>query len=665
MRRVTIGLIATLLTGTGLRAQDPARRPMTVDDALNMVRVQNVTMSPDGAWVFYSQSELDWDDNKRNEEHYLVATDGGEAIHFIGDGGGSAFRFSPDGEHLSFLRSVDDDRQIFRISLSGGEARQLTDHHNGIVSYRWSPDGSEIFFTADEAMSDEEQEEYDAGADAFYVREGPNGRERGSWRNLWVFSLSSREEARLTDEELVVRAFDVSPDGSRVVFAAVRQDLDNYFYLSELYLVDTPSGQVVRLTDNNASESNPLWAPDGRTIAYHAPSDGEFDLTHGFVWIMDVDTGEKRKLEGQRQGQISSLAWMPDGESLLFSETRRTNRNLYRIDAATGQVTDITNVTGSLRVLAFSEDRTQMVYSFSDFETPSDLYVSSVEDLSPVRLTHANPWIDEEIMLARAEIVRWMSKDGTEIEGVFYRPVESPEGSETPLILDIHGGPPGHFANEFRSDFHVFAGLGYASLGPNIRGSDSYGDDLLTALMGDVGGGEYEDLMTGIDYLIEERNVDPERLGLRGWSWGGILGSWVITRTDRFKAASLGAMVGSWTAETGPGLSYDLRVHYIGGAHWINPEEWRRVSSLWYVGNVTTATLLLHGERDQVSTPQQSLMFFTALKDIGKAPVRYVSFPREPHGFREPRHQRVRDIEEIKWMQKYVMGIDWKPWERR
>jgi dipeptidyl aminopeptidase/acylaminoacyl peptidase len=429
--------------------------------------------------------------------------------------------------------------------------------------------------------------------------------------------------------------------------------------------VDTPSGQVVRLTDNKASESNPLWAPDGRTIAYHAPSDGEFDLTHGFVWIMDVDTGEKRKLEGQRQGQISSLAWMPDGESLLFSQTRRTNRNLHRIDAATGQVTDITNVTGSLRVLAFSEDRTRMVYSFSDFETPSDLYVSSVEDLSPVRLTHANPWIDEEIMLAKAEIVRWMSKDGTEIEGVFYRPVDSPEGSETPLILDIHGGPPGHFANEFRSDFHVFAGLGYASLGPNIRGSDSYGDNLLTALMGDVGGGEYEDLMTGIDYVIEERNVDPERLGLRGWSWGGILGSWVITRTDRFKAASLGAMVGSWTAETGPGLSYHLRVHYIGGAHWINPEEWRRVSSLWYVGNVTTATLLLHGERDQVSTPQQSLMFFTALKDIGKAAVRYVSFPREPHGFREPRHQRMRDIEEIKWMQKYVMGIDWKPWERR
>jgi dipeptidyl aminopeptidase/acylaminoacyl peptidase len=677
LKKITFGLIASLLaglltgflgdflTGATLAAQDVVRRPMTVDDALNMVRLQNVTMSPDGAWVFFSQSELDWDDNSRNQEHYLIAADGGEAIHFIGNAGGSAFQFSPEGEHLSFLRSVDDQQQIFRMSLSGGEARQLTDHRGGVVSYRWSSDGSEIFFTADEAMSDEDQEEYDAGADAFYVREGPNGREPGSWRNLWVFNLASREEARLTDGELVVDDFDVSSDGRRVVFAATRQDLSNYFYLSELYLVDTRSREVVRLTDNNAAEGNVLWAPDGRTIAYHAPSDGEFDLTHGFVWVMNVDTGEKRRLEGQSQGQISALTWMPDGKSLLFNETRRTNRNLYRIDVATGRSTDITDITGSLRVLGFSEDRTRMVYSFSDFETPGDLHVSSVEDLSPVRLTHANPWIEEEITLAKAEIVRWASRDGMEIEGVFYLPLDAPEGSGTPLILDIHGGPPGHFANEFQSDFHVFAGLGYASFGPNIRGSDSYGDDLLTALMGDVGGGEYEDVMTGVDYLIEERHVDPERLGLRGWSWGGILGSWVITRTDRFKAASLGAMVGSWTAETGPGLSYDLRVHYIGGAHWINPEEWRRVSSLWYVGNVTTATLLLHGERDQVSTPQQSLMFFTALKDIGKAPVRYVSFPREPHGFREPRHQRMRDIEEIKWMQKYVMGIDWKPWERR
>jgi len=643
---------------------------MTVDDSLDMVRIENVLMSPDGRWVFYSASELDWDENKREQKHYLVPADGGDAIPFIGRAGGSAFQFSPNGEYLSFLRSVDGKLQIFRMRMSGGEASKLTNHGSDIISYKWSGDVSKIFFTADEARSEEEQKEHDKGADAFYVREGANGREEGRWRNLWVFDLSSMKETRLTDEELVISEFDVSPDGSRVVFAAMRQDLENYFFLSELYLVDALERQVVRLTENNAPEDSVLWAPDGKTFAYHAPSDGDYDLTHGFLWIQNPDTGEKRKLPGQNQGGIGSLTWTADGKSLLFNENRRTNSNLYRIDTATGAITDITSVTGTLRALAFSKDRTRMVYSFSDFETPSDLFVSSVEELKPLRLTNANPWIAEEILLAKAETVRFKSKDGMEIEGVFYRPRNEQPGDDQdeakiPLILHIHGGPPGHYANRFRPSFHIFAGLGYASLGANIRGSDSYGDALLTALMGDVGGGEYDDVMSGVDYLIEERDVDPERLGVRGWSWGGILGSWVITQTDRFKAASLGAMVGSWTAESGPGLSFDLKLHYIGGAHWINPEQWRKVSSLWYVKNVTTPTLLLHGERDLVSTPNQAMMFFTALKDIGKTPVRYVSFPREPHGFREPRHQRTRDIEEIKWMQKYVMGVDWKPWERK
>ena len=665
MRRFFFLLAANLFFAASLFAQGLAHRPMTVDDALSMIRIADVLMSADGEWVFFSKSGLEWDENKRKKKYYMIPAGGGEAIQFIGDAGGESFQFSPDGKYLSFLRPVDDNDQVFWMRTAGGEATKLTDHEDGVESYKWSTDGRGIVFTANEALSEERQKEHDKGADAYYVREGPHGREEGSWRNLWAFDLSSMHETRLTDEELVISRFDVSPDGERVVFAAARQRLSNYFYWSELYLVDRLEKKVVRLTNNNAGENAVLWSPNGKSIAYHAPSDGDHDLTNGFLWVLNPDTRKKRKFEGQNQGRISSLSWSADSKSLLFNETRRTNSNLHRIDIATGRVTDLTSVSGTLRALAFSKDRTRMVYSFSDFNTPTDLYSSSVDELNPVRLTHANPWIKEEILMAKAEIVRWKSKDGTEIGGVFYLPGDYQEGTKVPLMLHIHGGPPGHYANRFQPSFHIYAGLGYASLGPNIRGSDSYGDDLLTALMGDVGGGEYEDLMTGVDYVIAERDVDPKRLALRGWSWGGILGSWVITQTDRFEAASLGAMVGSWTAESGPGLSYDLRIHYIGGAHWINPEEWRRVSSLWYVKNVTTPTILLHGDRDLVSTANQSIMFFTALKDIGKAPVRYVRFPREPHGFREPRHQRTRDIEEIRWMQKYVMGIDWKPWERQ
>jgi len=551
------------------------------------------------------------------------------------------------------------------MSLSGGEAVQLTHHKNGIDSYKWSPDASQIFFTAEEPMSEEEQKEYDLGDDAIFIFEGPNGREEARWRNLWVFNLKSKNAERLTEEELIIDRFDISPDGKRVVFTATKQETDNFFFLSELYLVDVRNPNPVRLTHNNAPESNILWAPDGKTFVYHAPSDQDYDLTHGYLWIMDPDAGEKRKLKNPRQGNISNLTWTPDGENLLFNETRRTDLNLHRLNIKTGKITDITKVKGSLRALAFSKDRTKMVYSYDDFDTPPDLYVSSVGKLEPIRLTNANPWIEKEIMLAKSDVIRWNSKDGMEIEGVLYVPRNSDQGTKLPLIVTIHGGPPGRFANGFRSVFHVFAGLGYASLGPNIRGSDSYGDDLLCALQGDVGGGEYDDVMTGVDYLIKKGIADPDRLGVRGWSWGGILGSWVITQTDRFKAASLGAMVGSWTAESGPGLSFDLKLHYIGGAHWINPEEWRRVSSLWYVKNVTTPTLLLHGSEDVVSTPGQAMMFFHALKEIGKAPVRYIKFPREPHGFREPRHQRRRDIEEIRWMQKYIRGIEWEPWKRK
>jgi dipeptidyl aminopeptidase/acylaminoacyl peptidase len=534
-----------------------------------------------------------------------------------------------------------------------------------VDSYKWSADASKIFFTAEEPMSEEEQKEYDLGDDAVFIFEGANGREKARWRNLWVFNLSSMKETRLTDEELIISEFDVSPDGTRVVFAATKQDDENYFYLSELYLVDVSNPKPVRLTNNNAPEENVLWAPDGKAFVYHSPSDRDFDLTHGFLWIMNPDSGEKRKLEEPNQGEIFNLVWTPDGKSLLFNETHRTNLNIHRIDIATGKIHDVANVKGTLRVLAFSKDRAKMVYSYSDFDTPPDLYVSSQSNLNPVRLTKANPWIKKEILLARGEVIRWKSKDGMEIEGVLYMPGNHKKGKKLPLIVTIHGGPPGHFANRFRTEFHVFAGLGYASIGPNIRGSDSYGDDLLCTLQGDVGGGEFDDVMSGVDYLVEKGIADPHRLGVRGWSWGGILGSWIITQTDRFKAASLGAMVGSWTAESGSGLSWDLKLHYIGGAHWINPEAWRKVSSLWYVKNVTTPTLLLHGTQDLVSTPNQSMMFFHALKEIGKAPVRYIKFPREPHGFREPRHQRRCDIEEIKWMQKYIRGIDWKPWKRK
>ncbi len=171
--------------------------------------------------------------------------------------------------------------------------------------------------------------------------------------------------------------------------------------------------------------------------------------------------------------------------------------------------------------------------------------------------------------------------------------------------------------------------------------------------------------MNGVDYVIEQGFIDKDRLGVKGWSYGGILGGWTITQTDRFKAASIGAGVYDWSSEYGPGFNFDVRLWHIGGTPWDNPEGYKKQSTLTYVENITTPTLIIHGMKDTTDTESQSMSLFTAIKDIGKAPVRYLRAPREGHGFREARHQRIRDIEEIKWMQKYVREIDWTPWERK
>jgi dipeptidyl aminopeptidase/acylaminoacyl peptidase len=206
---------------------------------------------------------------------------------------------------------------------------------------------------------------------------------------------------------------------------------------------------------------------------------------------------------------------------------------------------------------------------------------------------------------------------------------------------------------------HLYTSLGWAVLEPNVRGSSSYGDALLRGNLKDIGGGDYQDVITGVDALIAQGIADPARLALRGWSYGGILGGWTITQTNRFKAASLGAMVSDWASEYAMGFNHDIRLWYIGGTPWENPEGYRRQSPYTHIAKVATPTILFHGEADTTDTIGQSMIFYQGLKDRG-VPVRFLRFPRQAHGFREPHHIRIRDAEEIAWLMKYTRGIDWQ-----
>ncbi len=646
-----------------LRAQEKALRAMTVDDGLNAVEIGDVSIAPDAGRVFFSKSELNWEKNKREKTYWMAPADGGEAIQFIGEAGGSQFQFSPDGRFLAFRRPVDKKNQIFVMPTSGGEAQQLTKHDTAVDGFRWSPDSDRIFFVADDFAGKKAEKQKKDGDDAYYVDEGPNGQRQASWTNLWVIARRGGSEEVLTKEEFRIDDFDVSPDGSRVALTARRENRRNQENLSEIYLFDLAEKTLTRLTENRAPEASPKWSPDGSQLIFEAASDKEWDLRGGKLWLIRPDGGAARLVSGAFDGNIRDFIWSIDGKEILFSGQWKTDQNLYRLDLASGEVRDVSRETGSIEDVSFSSGGAAVAFTKTDFRTPPDLFVSSMTDYKPIRITDSNPWIGKEIQLADSQVIRWKSRDGLEIEGILTLPADYQPGTRLPLILHIHGGPAGSFRNSFSPSFHIWAGLGYASLAPNVRGSSGYGDDLLRGNMRDIGGGDYEDLMAGVDEVVAKGWVDPDRMGVRGWSYGGILGSWTITKTDRFKAASLGAMVSDWTSEYGPGFNYDVRLWYIGGTPWENPEEYRRKSSLTHVANVKTPTLIMHGLEDTTDTEAQSMNFFAALKDQGK-PVRYIRFPREPHGFREPRHRRTRDIEEIRWMQKYVLGLDWQPWER-
>jgi dipeptidyl aminopeptidase/acylaminoacyl peptidase len=667
MKRCAFFITALFILSITAPAQS-AKRPMTVDDALNLIGIGNVRISPDGEWVFFSKSELDWEKNKRRETFFMVPFSGGPAFRYIGEAGGSDFRFSPDGKSLALKRTVEEKSQIFLMRTGGGEAIQLTKHKSPVGSYRWSPDGRRIIFSAQKIKSKEQEKKIKDGDDVIFVDEGPNGQSRGEWLHLWSIDLESKKESPILEQDLLIRYFDISPCGNKLLFTARTSNRRNDEFLSEIYLLDLTEGKPIRLTDNQAPEHSPLWSPDGKSCLFLASDNQAWLNRNTKIWRLDLETRKTDLLSGKFEGSIRGTWWSPDGKTVYFNGQQGANAGLFALDPAGGNIRALTPVPGTLRVGDLSRDRTRMAYVFSDFDSPGDVYAARLDDFEPVRLTDVNPWVEKDLQLASMQLIQWDSVKGMEIEGLLHLPADTVPGTRLPLILNIHGGPAGCFTNSFRASYHIHAGLGYASLSPNVRGSSGYTDRLRegnTVSAGDgIGMGDYWDLMKGIDAVIQRGIADPDRLAVKGWSYGGILGGWTISHTDRFKAASLGAGVYDWPSEYGPGFNYDVRLWHIGGTPWENPKAWRERSTYHHVEKIVTPTLLIHGMRDSTDTESQSMLLFTAIKDIGKAPVRYLRVPREPHGFREPRHQRARDIEEIRWFQKHVAGIDWKPWER-
>ncbi len=661
--------VALLPLTSGRLAGQEQPPPFSIDDAIELASVISPRISPDGSKVLYTLSKLDWKENERDSRIWIANADGSDPRPFTADVGDTSPRWSPDGRWVAFLRNVGEGdgraRQLFLLRTDGGEARQLTRHPMSVSDVTWARDASRLFYTASDSLATKVRTARKDGDDAVFVDEGPNGQSRSEWSGVWSTSLNFEEvdSRRHTPQGIRVGDYAVSPNGMRIAYTYRTENQRNAGHLGEIALVGTEDGaEAVDLTDNDAPESQLAWSPDGNLLTFVAPSLEGWELDQGNLYAMDPESGEVRELLEGWDGDLRRYEWHPDGGHIELVALERTDTHLFRLDVGSERIDRLFGNTGIIGSPDYSADHSAVVFTLADPVSPADVWVSATESFQPVRITRANPWVADRALVS-PEVVRWASADGLEIEGILYRPQGS-GGGPGAFLLEIHGGPAGVFTRGFDPDAQLLAGMGYAVLQPNVRGSTGYGDALLRGNLEDIGQGDFQDVMTGVDAMIDRGIAHPDSLAVRGWSYGGILGGWTITQTDRFQAASLGAMVADWRSEFGAGFNYDVTRWYIGGDPWSNRDGWLQASSYTYLDRVTTPTILFHGDNDTTDTMEQSMNFFQGLRFHG-VESRFVRFPREGHGIREPRHRRTLLIEELRWFETHVRGnADWEAPER-
>lgn len=673
MRTVLWMLSALLVAGSAaaqINPNDLGKRPVQVKDLFAWKQVSQTRISPDGSRIVFVVREANWDENRWTGDLYMVSTTGGEAVQLTRNpGNDSSPRWSPDGKRLAFL-SVRGEKekaksQIYLLSLEGGDPEQITESKTGVTSFAWSRDGRQIYFLAPDPLPEEKEKRQKEKDDAKVVEK------EFQYVHLHVIDLDTRRTRRITRGNYHIFSFELSPDGGTVAFSAAPTPLLNYTSQSEVYTVSVLGGPRRRLTRNNVPESNLRWSPDGRWITFTADAtqDGTYHYTApSRLFAVPSQGGEVSALMGEfKVGLSGGYEWAVDGKSVYLNLNQGVIREWVKLQVREeggrllpGRRQALYRGERLMSPPHFDRSGKRIAFSLQDLSTPADVYVAEVNNVGNARkLTDLNPQV-RSWKLARGQVIHWPSRDGAEVEGILYTPADAPEGQPLPLIVSIHGGPFGAEKIGFRMNYgsypHLAATYGYAMLFVNYRGSSGYGDEWGRAIVGNYYTKDVDDILSGVDALVERGIADPERLAIRGWSAGGILTAWITTVDHRFKATAPGAGDVNWISDFGNsdiGVPFDIE--YFGGRPWENLEHYIEKSPIFRMHQVTTPTLILFGANDVRVPVGQGYEHFRALKETGKAPVEFVLFPRQGHGLRELKHQRTKVKKELAWFDRYVL----------
>jgi dipeptidyl aminopeptidase/acylaminoacyl peptidase len=670
------------------------KQPITAKDLYKIVHVEDPRISPDGRWVAYVQVAPDKMENGYKRNVWLAPTEGGEPIQITRSGKDSQPRWSPDGKTLAFVSGREEKPQIFlmRIGEPGGEPRPLTTMPNGANSPSWSPDGTQIAFlagmNADGRAKEDRHEEDPKPIDKLDGKHRKERRDQDEtkrfdprivqripyrtgvsfisdhFQQVYVMPVAEGLEKdasrprRLTHENADHNPPQWMPDGEFILTARMGDPTgDEPWRWSNLYRIRIADGSSEQLTDETYSSSSPLASPDGNWIAYIRYPRERLSERIARLTILPAG-GEAHDLNLKFDRNIGDFKWMPNSSGIVFTALSEGNIEIYRITLADGQIEKI--LAGDMHVESFDLSDAGIAYTVSTPDNPSELFWNNSSLDAPAQMTHVNQEFLDSVIVQETHEMRWTSPSGTEIQGWYLLPVDYEEGKQYPLAFNIHGGPHVMWGPSMKSMWHEWqfnAARGYVVFYANPRGADGYGEDFQMSLHGAWGDVAYEDLMTGIDFLLEKGFVDPDRMAVTGGSYGGYMTTWIISHTDRFVAAA--ALRGVYNLLGFPGTTDipSFIATEFGVEPWEDPMFLWKHSPLAYAHQIKTPLLLIHSENDYRVPIAEGEQMFAFVRRTGGT-VKLIRYPREGHELSrsgEPEHRVSSLIHIIAWFDRYCL----------
>ena len=672
MSRRMLAVVAVVVLFASVSFQAQSRRPLQPDDIFQLKSVSDPRISPDGAWVAYTVTTLDKKEDNSDTDVYMVSASGGAPVRLTSSKKPeNGPRWSPDGRYLAFLSARDGKKaQVFLLYRRGGDAQALTDYKTGASAIAWSPDSSKLaLLVSDPDPNDPESgDEKDRKPKPHvisrlqFMRDG-DGYLTDVKRRIHVFDIATKKDIQLTSDKFDDGAPVWSPDGSLLAFSANRTDNPDANDNSDIYVIEPRAGAKPRvLTTSTNSDGSPVFSPDGKWIAYLNGGDSK-DIWYGInnVALVPVAGGASKILTTGLDRNVSRPQFAPDGSGVLFLLEDGGNTHLAKVPVAGGAVTRI--LAGERDLAAFDVAKTgDIAVLDTQVQQPAEIYLLKGGGASsaptgvrvsavPPQLTHVNDEFLAKIALGTVERFKAKSADGTMIDAYLTRPPNAPAG-KLPTILRIHGGPVAQYSTGFNLEWQMLAAQGFAVVAANPRGSSGYGREFSRAIWADWGNKDYEDVLAAVDTAIAMGVADPDRLGVGGWSYGGILTDHVISKTTRFKAAISGASEFNYLANYGND-HYQRQWEAELGLPWQHTELWIKLSPFYRLDKIVTPTLVLGGDADLNVPIIGGQQLYQGLKRLGRE-TELVVYPGETHSIRRPSFQQDRFERYIAWYTKYL-----------